>query len=85
LDQGTGRSAPHDRAIQREAGGCRRHLLGTLLVCYDLRVSDEFKIFTNVNNAMIDSKAFDERSFAAVQADSMIVPPISFALARLVK
>ena len=34
---------------------------------YDLRVSDEFKIFTNVNSAIIDPKAFDERSFVSVQ------------------
>jgi dCTP deaminase len=43
---------------------------------YDLRVSDEFKIFTNVNSAIIDPKAFDERSFVSVQAESVIVPPI---------
>src|SRR3984885_10614099 len=49
---------------------------------YDLRVSDEFKIFTNVNSAIIDPKAFDERSFVTVQAPSVIVPPNSFALAR---
>jgi len=49
--------------------------------CYDLRVSDEFKIFTNVNSVIIDPKAFDERSFVSVQADSAIVPPNSFALA----
>jgi len=52
---------------------------------YDLRVSDEFKIFTNVNSAIIDPKNFDERSFVSVQADSVIVPPNSFALARSVE
>src|SRR6516165_1995915 len=52
---------------------------------YDLRVSDEFKIFTNVNSAIIDPKAFDERSFVTVVADSVIVPPNSFALARSVE
>src|SRR4029077_19428784 len=52
---------------------------------YDLRVSDEFKIFTNVNNAIIDPKAFDERSFVSVQAPSVIVPPNSFALARSIE
>jgi len=52
---------------------------------YDLRVSDEFKIFTNVNSAIIDPKAFDERSFVNVQGDSIIVPPNSFALARSVE
>ncbi|MGD0829494.1 MAG: dCTP deaminase [Terracidiphilus sp.] len=52
---------------------------------YDLRVSREFKIFTNVNSAIIDPKAFDERSFVSVHADSVIVPPNSFALARSVE
>ena len=52
---------------------------------YDLRVSDEFKIFTNVNSAIIDPKAFDERSFVSVQAASVIIPPNSFALARSIE
>ena len=52
---------------------------------YDLRVSDEFKIFTNVNSAVIDPKAFDERSFVSVRAGSVIIPPNSFALARSVE
>ena len=52
---------------------------------YDLRVSDEFKIFTNVNSAIIDPKAFDERSFVTVVAESVIVPPNSFALARSIE
>ncbi len=52
---------------------------------YDLRVSDEFKIFTNVNSAIIDPKAFDERSFVRVQAASVIIPPNSFALARSIE
>ena len=52
---------------------------------YDLRVSDEFKIFTNVNSAIIDPKNFDERSFVSVQGSSIIVPPNSFALARSVE
>ena len=46
---------------------------------------DEFKIFTNVNSAIIDPKAFDERSFVTVRADSVIVPPNSFALARSIE
>ena len=50
---------------------------------YDLRVADEFKIFTNVNNALVDPKRFDEKSFVTVQTDACIVPPNSFALALL--
>ena len=52
---------------------------------YDLRVADEFKIFTNVNSAVVDPKKFDERSFITVQADSVLIPPNSFALARSVE
>jgi dCTP deaminase len=52
---------------------------------YDLRVADEFKIFTNVNNAMVDPKRFDEKSFVTIQTDICIVPPNSFALARSVE
>jgi dCTP deaminase len=52
---------------------------------YDLRVADEFKIFTNVNTTVIDPKKFDERSFVTVNADVAIIPPNSFALARSVE
>jgi dCTP deaminase len=52
---------------------------------YDLRVADEFKIFTNVNSAMIDPKDFDERSFVNVRSNCAIIPPNSFALARSVE
>jgi len=52
---------------------------------YDLRVADEFKIFTNVNNALVDPKHFDERSFVNLTTDICIVPPNSFALARSVE
>jgi dCTP deaminase len=48
---------------------------------YDLRVADEFKIFTNVNSTIVDPKNFDERSFVTVKSDCCIVPPNSFALA----
>jgi dCTP deaminase len=52
---------------------------------YDLRVSDKFKDFTNVNCAIIDPKALDDRSFVSVQTESVIIPPNSFALARSVE
>jgi dCTP deaminase len=52
---------------------------------YDLRVADEFKIFTNVNSTIVDPKNFDERSFVTVQSDCCIVPPNSFALARSIE
>jgi dCTP deaminase len=52
---------------------------------YDLRVADEFKIFTNVNSAIVDPKHFDEKSFVTINSDVCIVPPNSFALARSVE
>jgi dCTP deaminase len=47
---------------------------------YDIRIADEFKIFTNINTTIVDPKAFDPRSFVDYQGDVAIVPPNSFAL-----
>jgi dCTP deaminase len=52
---------------------------------YDIRVADEFKVFTNINNTVIDPKAFDPRSFVDLKAPICIVPPNSFALARTIE
>jgi dCTP deaminase len=52
---------------------------------YDLRVSDEFKIFTNINSTVVDPKNFDARSFVEFKGDVCIIPPNSFALARSVE
>ena len=52
---------------------------------YDIRVSDEFKIFTNVNNSIVDPKNFDSKSFVDFKGDVCIVPPNSFALARSIE
>ena len=52
---------------------------------YDIRVADEFKIFTNANSAIIDPKEFSTDSFIDVKAKSILVPPNSFALARTVE
>ena len=52
---------------------------------YDIRVSDEYKIFTNVNNSIVDPKNFDANSFVDYKGDVCIVPPNSFALARSVE
>ena len=52
---------------------------------YDLRVADEFKVFTNVHSAMVDPKEFDEKSFVDIKTEVCIVPPNSFALARSVE
>ena len=52
---------------------------------YDLRVSTEFKVFTNVFNTVVDPKHFDDRSFVDMDTEICIVPPNSFALARSIE
>ena len=52
---------------------------------YDIRVSDEFKVFTNVFNSVVDPKNFDDKSFVEIKADHCMIPPNSFALARTVE
>lgn len=52
---------------------------------YDIRVADEFKIFTNVYAALVDPKNFDSRSFVDVKGNTCIIPPNSFCLARTVE
>ena len=51
---------------------------------YDLRVADEFKVFTNVHGSVVDPKNFDDRSFVDIKTDCCIIPP-SFALARSIE
>jgi len=52
---------------------------------YDVRIADEFKIFTNINSTIVDPKHFDPRSFVDFRGDVCIIPPNSFALARTVE
>ncbi|HLG18602.1 MAG TPA: dCTP deaminase [Bdellovibrionota bacterium] len=52
---------------------------------YDIRVADEFKIFTNINTTVVDPKKFDERSFVSFRGDVCVIPPNSFALAQTVE
>ncbi|NJP07595.1 MAG: dCTP deaminase [Chloroflexaceae bacterium] len=52
---------------------------------YDMRVADEFKVFTNVYNAIVDPKAFSQRSFVDIQHEYCDIPPNSFALTRSVE
>ncbi len=58
---------------------------GTSSYGYDIRVADEFKIFTNVNSTVIDPKNFDARNFVDFKGPVCIIPPNSFALARTVE
>ena len=52
---------------------------------YDLRVGDEYKIFTNINNVIVDPKNFDPKSFIDYKGEYCIIPPNSFALAKSVE
>lgn len=52
---------------------------------YDMRISGEFKIFTNINSTIVDPKSFDPRSFVDYKGDVCIIPPNSFALGRSVE
>ena len=52
---------------------------------YDVRCSNEFKVFTNIHSAVVDPKSFDAKSFVDIQSDVCVIPPNSFALARTVE
>jgi len=52
---------------------------------YDVRIADDFKIFTNINSTIVDPKNFDTRSFVDVVGPECVIPPNSFALARTVE
>ncbi len=58
---------------------------GTSSYGYDVRCADEFKVFTNINSAVVDPKNFDDKSFVDIKSDVCIIPPNSFALARTVE
>lgn len=58
---------------------------GTSSYGYDIRCADEFKIFTNINSAIVDPKGFDANSFVDIRSAVCIIPPNSFALARTVE
>jgi dCTP deaminase len=58
---------------------------GTSSYGYDIRCSDEFKIFTNINSTIVDPKQFDAKSFVDFKGPVCLIPPNSFALARTVE
>ena len=76
---------PFESGQVREVDGKRIVSFGTSSYGYDIRCSDEFKIFTNVHSTVVDPKHFDEKSFVNFKGDVCIIPPNSFALARTVE
>ncbi|MCX4189359.1 dCTP deaminase [Methylophaga sp. OBS3] len=80
-----GMISPFEPGQIRERDGNRIISYGTSSYGYDVRCSTEFKIFTNINSAIVDPKNFDANSFVDVNSDVCIIPPNSFALARTVE
>ena len=83
MDQGM--IEPFEAGQVRTREGHKLISYGTSSYGYDVRCSSEFKIFTNINSATVDPKAFDESSFVNVTAESCVIPPNSFALASTVE
>ena len=76
---------PFESGQVREIDGKRVISYGTSSYGYDIRCARQFKIFTNINSAMVDPKEFDDSSFVDFEGDLCIIPPNSFALARTVE
>ena len=73
--------------VQVRTGANNEKLIsyGTSSYGYDVRCSNEFKVFTNIHSTTVDPKNFDEKSFIDVVGDECVIPPNSFALARTVE
>jgi dCTP deaminase len=76
---------PFEPGQVKEANGRRIVSYGTSSYGYDIRCSEEFKIFTNINSTIVDPKEFDAKSFVDFKGPVCIIPPNSFALARTVE
>lgn len=81
----TGMIEPFEPYQIKHNGSTRLVSYGTSSYGYDIRCADEFKIFTNINSAIVDPKGFDESSFVDFRGAVCIIPPNSFALARTVE
>ena len=77
--------SPFEATQIRELNGEKIVSYGVSSYGYDVRCSNEFKIFTNTHSAIVDPKKFDPNSFIYVTADECIIPPNSFALARTIE
>ena len=77
--------SPFSATQVRERNGQRIVSYGTSSYGYDVRCAPEFKVFTNINSAIVDPKNFDANSFFDVEADVCIIPPNSFCLARTIE
>ena len=85
MSEKQGMIEPFEAGQVRQADGNSIVSYGTSSYGYDVRCSDEFKVFTNIESAIVDPKAFDESSFVSKTGPVCIIPPNSFALARTVE
>jgi dCTP deaminase len=85
MAQQHGMIEPYEPGQVRQADNRKIVSYGTSSYGYDVRCSDEFKIFTNVHSTVVDPKNFDEKSFVDFKGPVCIIPPNSFALARTVE
>ncbi len=76
---------PFERDQIREVNNERVISYGTSSYGYDVRCAADFKVFTNINSAVVDPKQFDESSFVSKRSEICIIPPNSFVLARTVE
>jgi dCTP deaminase len=77
--------SPFEPGQVRDGENGRIISYGTSSYGYDVRCSDEFKLFTNTHSTTVDPKDFDEKSFIDVKGDVCTIPPNSFALARTIE
>jgi len=76
---------PFEPSLVRKVGDTKVVSYGLSSYGYDIRVADEFKIFTDVFSAIVDPKRFDSKSFVDFKGRECIIPPNSFCLARSVE
>jgi len=77
--------SPFEPKMIREIDGEKIVSYGTSSYGYDIRCAPEFRVFTNINNTIVDPKSFDPNSFVEFNDEYCIIPPNSFALARTVE
>jgi dCTP deaminase len=85
MAQEHGMIEPFSPSQVREVNGQKIISYGVSSYGYDVRCAPEFKVFTNINSAIVDPKNFTSDSFVDVNSDVCIIPPNSFALARTVE
>ena len=74
-----------ENQVRLDSSGNKLISYGVSSFGYDVRCSNEFKVFTNINSAVVDPKNFDANSFVDVKSDVCVIPPNSFALARTIE